>query len=228
MKRRILLLEDDVNLAFMLQEHLEAHGFAVIRKANGDEGLAEFSAERFDLCLVDVMMPKRDGFTFVRELRMKDEETPVIFLTAKAMKEDRVQGFKAGGDDYVTKPFSMEELLLRIEAVLKRTGKPLRGASGPIPIGRYSFDANKQLLLLGKKKTKLTSTESLLLQILYQHRNATVERSTILNTIWGSDTYFNGRSLDVFISKLRKYLTGDPSLEIKNTHGKGYKLITAE
>lgn len=228
MKRRILLLEDDVNLAFMLQEHLEAHGFAVIRKANGEEGLAESRAQQFDLCLVDVMMPKRDGFTFVRELRKKDMDTPVIFLTAKALKEDRVEGFKAGGDDYVTKPFSMEELLLRIQAVLKRAGKPDREVAGVVSIGKYMFDPNKQFLTLGRKKTKLTSTESLLLQLLHRHCNTTVERAAILNTIWGSDTYFNGRSLDVFVSKLRKYLAGDSSLEIKNTHGKGYKLVTSE
>jgi two-component system OmpR family response regulator len=228
MKRRILLLEDDVNLAFMLQEHLEANGFDVTLKANGEEGLTESRRRRFDLCLVDVMMPKRDGFTFVRELRRMDEETPVIFLTAKALKEDRVEGFKAGGDDYVTKPFSMEELLLRIHAVLKRTGKPARESVGIVSLGRFTFDANKQVIVRGSKKTKLTSTESLLLQILYQRRNEVVERSEILKTVWGDDTYFNGRSLDVFISRLRKYIAADSSLEIKNIHGRGYRLVVGE
>ena len=225
MKQKILLLEDDPNLGFVLQEHLESNGFTVTLITNGEDGLEESGRKRFDLCLVDVMMPRKDGFMFTREFRQKDPDTPIIFLTAKSLKEDRVQGFKVGGDDYVTKPFSMEELLLRIGAVLKRSRKSgLPGGSSTI--GKYEFDSDKQVLAKGSKKQKLTAKESQLLQILSVHRNAVVQRSEILKSVWGDDSYFNGRSLDVFVSKLRKHLAGDSDLEIKSIHGKGFKLIS--
>lgn len=228
MKQQILLLEDDPNLGFVLQEHLESNGFGVTLKPNGEEGLAVTRQRRFDLCLVDVMMPKKDGFTFVREFRSKDVKTPVIFLTAKSLKEDRIEGFKIGGDDYLTKPFSVEELLLRIKAVLKRTSKPdLKPVSGsPLKIGKFRFDAAGQSLRSGSAQRSLTAKESELLELLCVHKNTLVLRDDILRTIWGNDTYFNGRSLDVFVSKLRKYLASDSSLEIKNVRGKGYKLRT--
>jgi DNA-binding response OmpR family regulator len=226
-KDRILLLEDDPNLGFVIQEHLEAHGFAVTLKTNGVDGLAQTQRGTFDLILVDVMMPKKDGFTFTREVRAKDTQTPIIFLTAKSMKEDRLEGFNVGGDDYVTKPFSIDELLLRIRAVLKRT----KGKGAPetlpavIPMGTLSFDTRRQLLRSASGEQSLTTKESQLLRLLASRGNQLVKRGEILKSIWGDDNVFNGRSLDVFISKLRKYLSSDPSVEIKSVHGQGYKLI---
>ncbi|HLA69564.1 MAG TPA: response regulator transcription factor [Bacteroidota bacterium] len=227
MKQRILLLEDDANLGFVLQEHLESQGFVVTLRTNGEEGLAETSEKRFDLCLVDVMMPRKDGFTFTREFRQKDKETPVVFLTAKALKEDRIQGFLIGGDDYVTKPFSMEELLLRIKAVLRRTAGEARKAGdlAEFKLGHSRFDSTWQTLTVKSNKRTLTAMESQLLQLLCERKNSIVTRSEILKDVWGDDSYFNGRSLDVFVSRLRKYLAPDPSVEIKNVHGKGYKLV---
>jgi DNA-binding response OmpR family regulator len=225
-KKQILLLEDDPNLGFVLQEHLEANGFAVALKTNGEEGLAVATQSRFALMLVDVMMPRKDGFTFTREVRKHDSTTPIIFLTAKSLKEDRIEGFKVGGDDYVTKPFSLEELLLRINAVLKRTGAATTKPPGAsFPVGKFHFDSSQQLLTHRAKKIKLTSKESELLALLAANTNAVVDRAAILQTIWGEDTFFNGRSLDVFVSKLRKYLRADASVEIKSVHGKGYKLV---
>jgi DNA-binding response OmpR family regulator len=224
---RILLLEDDPNLGFVIREHLEAHGFAVTLKTNGVEGLAETENARFDLLLVDVMMPKKDGFTFTREFRAKDAATPIIFLTAKALKEDRVEGFRIGGDDYVTKPFSIDELLLRIKAVLRRTQAvhPREESDGTYRLGALTFDARRQLLTGPKNAQNLTSRETELLRLLAARPNEPVGRSEILKKVWGDDTIFNGRSLDVFVSKLRKYLSADPALELKSVHGKGYRLI---
>jgi DNA-binding response OmpR family regulator len=224
---RILLLEDDRNLGFVIREHLEAHGFSVTLKTNGVDGLEETARSAFDLLLVDVMMPKKDGFTFTKEFRAKDAATPIIFLTAKALKEDRVEGFRIGGDDYVTKPFSIDELLLRIKAVLRRTkGAPPKDTAEEIyRLGKLSFDARRQVLTAGKTERNLTSRESLLLQLLASRPNEVVERSEILKKVWGDDTIFNGRSLDVFVSKLRKYLSADPSVEIKSVHGRGYRLV---
>jgi len=230
MKRNILLLEDDANLGFVLQEHLESNGFVVTLRTNGEEGLVETRGKKFDLCLVDVMMPRKDGFTFTKELRQNDKETPVIFLTAKALKEDRIQGFMVGGDDYVTKPFSMEELLLRIRAVLRRTTGQARkaGERTEFKLGNSLFDSTWQTLTVKSSKRTLTATESQLLQLLCDRMNSVVDRSEILKSVWGDDSYFNGRSLDVFISRLRKYLAPDRSVEIMNVHGKGYKLVVRE
>ncbi len=227
MKQQILLLEDDPNLGFVLQEHLESNGFKVTLRTNGEEGLAETSSKRFDLCLVDVMMPRKDGFTFAREFREKDKSTPVIFLTAKALREDRIRGFMLGADDYVTKPFSVEELLLRIKAVLRRTGvqKSKGGETTQWKIGRSLFDSTWQTLTVKSQKRTLTAMESQVLQLLVERINSVVSRSEILTNVWGNENYFNGRSLDVFISRLRKHLAGDHSVEIRNIHGKGYKLI---
>ena len=224
---RILLLEDDPNLGFVIREHLEAHGFSVMLRANGVDGLTETSKARFDLLLVDVMMPKKDGFTFTKEFRAKDTATPIIFLTAKALKEDRVQGFRIGGDDYVTKPFSIDELLLRIKAVLRRTkgAVPADDGEGTYRIGKLTFDARRQLLTGAKTEQNLTSREAQLLRMLASRPNRLVERTEILKSVWGDDTIFNGRSLDVFVSKLRKYLAADPAVEIKSAHGKGYRLV---
>lgn len=226
MKRKILLLEDDPNLGFVLQEQLEANGFAVTLKTNGEEGMTAAGKAPHDLYLVDVMMPRKDGFTFTREIRRRNVSTPIIFLTAKSLKEDRIEGFKVGGDDYVTKPFSTEELLLRIRAVLRRTGsREVERAAKSFAVGRLRFDSKRQTLEAGGKTKRLTSKESQVLQLLCLNENVTVPRADILLSVWGDDSYSNGRSLDVFVSKLRKYLSADPAVEIKNEHGKGYKLL---
>jgi two-component system, OmpR family, response regulator len=224
-KQSILLLEDDKNLGFILKEHLELNGFDATLCTNGIDGLSSYQKGGYALCLVDIMMPKKDGFAFAREIRMQDQDIPLIFLTAKALKEDRIEGFKIGCDDYVTKPFSMEELLLRIQAVLKRSAP----ASGPIPtsfsVGKYRFDFDKQILEIDGSSQKLTTKEAELLRLLCLNMNRTLEREVALRTIWNDDSYFNGRSMDVFISRLRKYFSGDPKIEIINVHGKGFKLV---
>ncbi len=229
-RQYILLLEDDPNLGLVLKDHLEANGFEVMLKVNGEEGLNEAKRKRFALCLVDVMMPKKDGFTFARQFRAHDETTPVIFLTAKSLKEDRIEGLTIGADDYITKPFSVEELLLRIRAVLKRSGlaSPSPQLPSVVRLGKIKFHRDKQVLSSASGEQKLTSKESELLELFCAHRNEIIPRNDILKSIWGDDSYFNGRSLDVFVSRIRKYLSPDPSVEIKNAHGKGYKLAIEE
>jgi DNA-binding response OmpR family regulator len=221
----VLLLEDDPNLGVILQEHLELNGFAVTLCVNGEDGLAAYRRSTYDLCLVDVMMPRKDGFAFAREVRQRDQQIPLIFLTARALKEDRIEGLRIGADDYVTKPFSMEELLLRIQAVLKRSGKDNEELVQSFAIGSFTFDFAKRLLDRGGKKTKLTSREADLLRLLCLHVNHPLDRSTALKLLWGDDSYYNSRSMDVFLTKLRKHLRGDPRVEIQNIHGKGVKLV---
>lgn len=228
--RRILLLEDDPNLGFMLQENLELRGYSIQRCLDGEDGLRAYAPGLFDLLLVDIMMPKMDGFTFTKEVRKRDQRTPVIFLTAKSLKEDKIEGFRIGADDYITKPFSMEELVLRIQAVLRRT-RP-EGDDGArqaeFVIGRYFFDFTKQTLSLKNRTQKLTAREAELLRLLCINMNETLERETALKQIWGDDSYFNGRSMDVFISRLRSYLKNDPQVEIMNVHSRGFKLVAPE
>ena len=228
-EKKLLVLEDDPNLGFILQENLQLRGYETTLVTDGEQGLQAYNRGTFDLCLVDVMMPKKDGFTFAREVRQHDQRTPIIFLTAKSMKEDKIEGFQIGCDDYVTKPFSMEELALRIQAVLKRgsnTPSTEKQETEPISftIGKYSFDYSRQVLELKGKKQKLTNREADLLKLLCLHQNRTLERDSALKALWGDDSYFNGRSMDVFISRLRTYLKGDANVEILNVHGKGYKL----
>ena len=225
-KQRVLLLEDDTNLGFILKEHLELNGFAVDLCINGVDGLAAYRNHSFDLALVDVMMPKKDGFSFAREVRAHDQTLPIIFLTAKSLKEDRIEGFRIGGDDYVTKPFSMEELLLRIRAVLRRTvdGGPSAQVPTHFSIGKYEFDYSKQTLRIDGRQQKLTTKEADLLRLLCLNMNDTLERDVALKTVWEDDSYFTSRSMDVFISKLRKYLQDDDSVAILNVHGKGFRL----
>ncbi|MCU7502975.1 MAG: response regulator transcription factor [Ignavibacteria bacterium] len=226
--KKILVLEDDINLGFILQEHLEMHGFSVKLCVNGVEGLEEYLKNPYDLLLVDVMMPRKNGFAFVKEVRLKDEKIPVIFLTAKSLKEDRIEGFKIGCDDYVTKPFSMEELLLRIQAVLRRFTRgnepEADSENSRFIIGPYIFDYDRQLLQFRDKKMQVTSKESELLRLLCLNINKTLPRETALKIIWGDNSYFNARSMDVFISRIRKYFKDDPAVSITNIHGKGYKL----
>ncbi|MBI5471755.1 MAG: response regulator transcription factor [Ignavibacteriae bacterium] len=225
--KKVLLLEDDPNLGFILKEQLEMNGYDVRLNVNGVDGIAAYHQDKFDLCLVDVMMPKKDGFTFAKEVREKDQTTPIIFLTAKSLKHDRIEGFKIGCDDYITKPFSMEELLLRVQAVLRRTTKPAESEQPrrEFTLGKFSFNSETQTLKCGKDEQKLTGKESELLRLLCMNLNRTLERDVALKAIWGDDSYFNSRSMDVFISKLRKYLQRDPRVEIMSVHGRGFKLV---
>lgn len=224
---KLLLVEDDPNLGMLLAEYLRAKGFEVDLRSDGQQGWEAFKAAPYDLLVLDVMMPIKDGFTLAREIRREDEDIPIIFLTAKSMKDDTLQGFQSGGDDYLTKPFSMEELLLRIHAVLKRTRGPVQ-RSEPITrheLGICVFDARRQVLEWPGGERRLTTKESELLQLLCNHRDRILERSAALKQIWGDDSYFNGRSMDVYIAKLRKYLRVDPNVEIMNVHGKGFRLV---
>lgn len=227
-KRNILLVEDDLNLGIILKEYLEVKGYIVTHCLNGEEGAKIFGKDKFDICILDVMMPKKDGFTLAGEIRSIDKNVPLIFLTAKSMQSDKIEGFKLGADDYVTKPFSSEELLLRINAVLKRTSQsPLSGTDiTEFSIGGYSFDSARQLLIYNKERKKLTSRENDLLKLLCIYKNNVLERSLALREIWSDDNYFNSRSMDVYIAKLRNYLKKDKSVEIVNVHGQGFKLIS--
>ncbi|MGL4781606.1 MAG: response regulator transcription factor [Bacteroidales bacterium] len=227
-KLTVLLCEDDENLGMLLREYLQAKGYVVDLQPDGEAGLRAFQKNKYDLCIFDVMMPKKDGFTLAQEIRSTNSEIPIIFLTAKALKEDVLEGFKIGADDYITKPFSMEELIFRIEAIIRRVkGKKMKEVQY-YKIGKFTFDTQKQLLIIGEKQTKLTTKESELLCLLCVHMNEILERNYALKTIWIDDNYFNARSMDVYITKLRKLLKDDPDIEIINVHGKGYKLIAPE
>jgi len=221
---KILLTEDDENLGMLLREYLIAKGLDTDLLPDGEAGYQAFTEKKYDICIFDVMMPKKDGFTLAKEIRMMNAEIPIIFLTAKSMKEDVFHGFKIGADDYITKPFSMEELLFRIEAILRRTKG---GASGQdtFQLGRFKFDTQKQQLVDGDKVIKLTTKESELLKLLCNNANKVLERNFALKTIWVDDNYFNARSMDVYITKLRKHLKDETNIEIINVHGKGYKLV---
>ena len=205
------------------------NGFGVQLCTNGEEGFAAWKKGKFDLCLVDVMMPRKDGFSFARDVRALDRDIPLIFLTARAMKEDRIEGLKIGADDYLTKPFSMEELLLRIRAVLRRSGARggEDGAAPSFTLGAFTFDAAQRTLARGKNVRRLTSREADLLRLLCLAVNSTLDRGAALRELWGDDSYFNSRSMDVFVSRLRRYLRADPAVEIQNVTGKGLRLVVA-
>ena len=225
---KILLCEDDENLGMLLREYLQAKGYEAVLCPDGEAGYREFQKTKFDICVLDVMMPKKDGFSLAQDIRQQNAELPIIFLTAKTLKEDILEGFKIGADDYITKPFSMEELVMRIEAILRRVkGKKTR-ENTIYHIGRFTFDTQKQLLSIGDKQTKLTTKENDLLALLCAHANEILQRDYALKTIWIDDNYFNARSMDVYITKLRKHLKDDDQIEIINIHGRGYKLITPE
>ena len=227
-KLRILLCEDDENLGMLLREYLQAKGYSAELCPDGEVGYKTFLKSKFDLCVLDVMMPKKDGFTLAQEIRQANAQIPIIFLTAKTLKEDILEGFKIGADDYITKPFSMEELTFRIEAILRRVRGKRSKETNLYKIGNFTFDTQKQLLSIGDKQTKLTTKESELLGLLCAHANEILQRDFALKTIWIDDNYFNARSMDVYITKLRKHLKDDESIEIINIHGKGYKLIIPE
>ncbi len=219
---KVLLVEDDINLGAILGEYLDTKGYKTTLCRNGEEGFEAFSREQFDLCLLDIMMPKKDGFSLAREIRHRNKELPIIFITAKSMKEDALEGFHLGADDFVTKPFSMEVLLMRIQAVLRRSQKSKTGTDF-FQIGKYQFDHKRNVITGDGISIKLTSRESELLKLLCVNEDV-LDRNYALKTLWGDDSYFNSRSMDVFITKLRKYFKSDPSVEIINVHGHGFRL----
>lgn len=224
-KIRILLAEDDENLGMLLNEYLRAKDYDTQLFADGDKAYRSFVKEHYDICILDVMMPIKDGFTLAKEIRQVNVDIPIIFLTAKSLKEDVIEGFKIGGDDYITKPFSMEELLFRIEAILRRSGSGNnQGTTDVYEIGKYTYDTKKQTLKFEDEATRLTTKEGELLKLLCNNKNKILDRNFALKTIWLDDNYFNARSMDVYITKLRKYLKKDPTIEIINVHGKGFKL----
>lgn len=227
---KLLLVEDDTNLGGILSEYLRAKGFLVDLRTDGQQGWLAYTQNTYDLLMLDVMMPAKDGFTLAREIRAKDPAIPIVFLTAKSMKQDTLEGFRAGADDYITKPFSMEELMLRTTAVLRRSRgvEPREVEPEDYLIGASRFDPRKQTLRTPTEERRLTTKESQLLRLLCTHRNDVLERGHALREVWGNDSYFSGRSMDVYIAKLRKYLREDPEVEIINVHGKGFRLIAPE
>ncbi len=227
-KVNILLCEDDENLGMLLREYLQTKGYDCELAPDGEVGYNVFKKEKFDLCILDVMMPKKDGFELAQDIRDMNKEVPIIFLTAKSMKEDILQGFKIGADDYISKPFSMEELLYRIESILRRIRGNKNKNKVKYQIGKFLFDSQKQTLEADGEAKNLTTKESELLKLLAANANNILERNFTLKTIWVDDNYFNARSMDVYITKLRKLLKDDSDVGIINIHGKGYKLVMPE
>lgn len=228
-KYKILLCEDDTNLGMVLKNYLELNDYDVTLERDGRLGLAAFQREKFDICLLDVMMPNMDGFTLGEEIRDIDPEVPLFFLSAKTMKDDIIQGYKLGADDYITKPFDSEVLLLKIKAILKRNEDLNKeNENMEFDLGRYHFNPKLRELIYDGKTQTLSPKENELLKMLAEHKNDLLPRERALKKIWGSDTYFNGRSMDVYIAKLRKYLKDDEHIEIVNIHGNGFRLVVKE
>jgi two-component system OmpR family response regulator len=228
-KHKILLCEDDPNLGIVLKNFLELNDFDVILERDGRLGLAAFQREKFELCLLDVMMPKMDGFMLAEEIRDINPDIPLFFLSAKSMKEDVIKGYKLGADDYITKPFDSEVLLLKIKAILKRNEEQNREiANTEYDLGNYHFIPKLRELAIDGKKVTLSPKENELLKMLSEYKNDLLQRDLALKKIWGNDNYFNGRSMDVYIAKLRKYLKEDANVEIVNIHGNGFRLLVKE
>ncbi|HRG22510.1 MAG TPA: response regulator transcription factor [Saprospiraceae bacterium] len=223
-KARILYVEDDETLSFVTSDNLSLNGYDVVHCLDGESALIAFGNGHFDLCLLDVMLPKKDGFTLASDIRKKNPEIPILFLTAKSMKEDRITGLKLGADDYITKPFSIEELILKIEVFLKRKFINIKQAN-KFTIGKLTFDYKNLTISSGDSEKTLTQREADLLKLLIENKNNVIKREEILERVWGQNDYFLGRSMDVFISRLRKYLSDDENLKIDNIHGVGFKLI---
>ena len=227
-KPRILYVEDEIFLAKIVSETLQARGFEIIMDDSGEKAVEKFLNTQPDVCLLDVMLPKKDGFTIADEIREQNEQVPIIFLTAKSEVSDVVNGFKVGGNDYLRKPFSMEELIVRIENVLRKKSDPAHGAMAEeVQLGSYTFNMRRQIMNHATGQRKLSYRENELLKILYQNRDQVVERKDILNLLWGSDSFFNSRNLDVYITKLRGYFKHDPAIEIITVKGIGYRFVLA-
>lgn len=226
-KSRILYVEDDETLSFVTKDNLELHGYEVDHYMDGESAVDAFYAGHYDLCILDVMLPKMDGFSIAEKIRASDPNVPILFLTAKSMKEDRIHGLKIGADDYITKPFSIEELILKIEVFLRRKFVSV-SLNDIYKVGNFQFDYRNLTLSLSDDKRNLTQKEADLLKMLLDHKNNVVKRGVILEKLWGEDDYFLGRSMDVFISRLRKYLSGDPKIKLDNIHGVGFKLVIEE
>ena len=227
-KKHILLVEDDESMGFLLKDSLENYNFKVTLFSNGKLALNQFNNNSFDICLLDVMMPIMDGFSLAKEIRKLDTNIPIVFLTAKSMKEDKINGFKIGADDYITKPFNIEELALRIKAILKRSNSVLADKN-IIPFSNYSLDLDNLILNSNNNETiQLTQKEADILALFANNKNTLLKRDYILKSVWKDDNYFIGRSLDVFISKLRKHFKNTPTINIKNIHGTGYKFIVSD
>lgn len=225
-KKLILLVEDDFNLGLLIQDSLSLEGLKVHLCRDGKEALAQYNKHDYDLCILDVMLPHKDGFSLAEDIKKLNPTMPIIFLTAKSLPEDKITGLKIGADDYITKPFEQEEFALRVKAVLRRTSdlvdteKELLYELGKLTFDPFSFELKKKTDLI----KQMTKKEGLIMKLLCEHKDQTIERNVILNAVWGDDSYFNGRSLDVFMSKIRKYLSEDPKIEVKNIHGIGYRL----
>jgi DNA-binding response OmpR family regulator len=226
MKKRILYVEDDPNLAFATKDNLEEYDYEVVHATDGAKALEFFGKEHFDICILDIMLPRMDGFTLAEKIRAADSQVPILFLSARSMQEDKIKGLRLGADDYITKPFSIEELKLRIEVFLRRSspGKASLPKSDASQIGKYSFDFQKLTLTLNGNSQNLTFREAEVLKYLAGKHDEVIRRDELLKAIWGDDDYFMGRSLDVFISRLRKYLSGDPDIRIDNVHGVGFRM----
>lgn len=225
MKASILYVEDDESLGFVTRDNLELKGYSITHCTDGLQAMAASKGQQFDLCLLDVMLPEMDGFTVASEIRKRDSHIPILFLTAKSLKEDRIHGLRLGADDYITKPFSIEELVLKIEVFLRRSQTNGRSLSPLLQIGSFELDYNNLALKSDTQLKKLTQRETDLLKLLIEHKNQVLQRGIILEKLWGENDYFLGRSLDVFISRLRKYLKTDPNLRIENIHGVGFRLV---
>jgi len=223
MSAKILLVEDDPSLGFVIKDNLTLKGFEVTLCENGADGYQAFQNKSFDLCILDVMMPKQDGFSLAKSIREKNKQVPILFVTAKSMLEDKIAGFESGGDDYIVKPFSMEELLLRIGVFLRRSNKS-NGQEEIFTLGTFTFNFTNLTLQHSSGSKILTHKEAEVLKLLCENKNRVLKREEILKAVWGDDDYFLGRSMDVFISKLRKYLKEDPSVQIVNYHGVGFRL----
>lgn len=229
MKIKILLVEDDLNLGVVISDHLKSLDYDVISAEDGAEGLVKFNENEFSLCVLDVMLPKLDGFSLARDIRKTNNGIPILFLTAKSMTEDKIKGFESGGDDYLTKPFSIQEFQLRVKALLKRVQWEVpKKEETKYKIGAYLYDVENQVLSFKEKAKTLTKKEAQILKLLYKYKNQVISREIILKGVWGQDDYFVGRSLDVFITKLRKYFNDDPGIVISNLHGVGFKFEVPE
>lgn len=227
MQIKILLVEDDLNLGFIVQDQLKAQGYKAHLSTDGKDGLQQFHKEEYHLCILDIMMPKKDGFSLAQDIRKINKEIPILFLTAKSMTEDKIKGFQVGADDYLGKPFSMDEFTLRVKALLKRSGQAKEeDDKSKYEIGAYTFDVENYILSHNDlEDRKLTAKEAKVLKILCANSQKVLQKDIILNSVWGDDDYFVGRSLDVYISKLRKYLAHDTNVKIENIHGVGLKLV---